>query len=256
MRWEGNEGEVKAFDHVMQSSVRPALITNFAPVARSPSAVTSPTSSLASSGLSHGVGGVRIVGDMIFDPVRMSWHPVNPSAAAAEDDFDFGDDEADAALGAAAESETGRLKPKASFFALSATSDTPGADGTPAERAFWAECVAAETRHAEEMRPWSHRRTLLNAADPHAYLYDIRKVRRRATVEDSLIRRRSSLAPSSLRVRIVHCSHIAVHHDRPLRLGSASARQFPGMSRPAVRLPAFAEAFFADLLCATSAQRR
>lgn len=185
MRWEGNEGEVRAFDHVMQSSVRPALITNYGP-SRSPTAVTSPSSSLASSGLSHGVGGVRIVGDMIFDPVRMSWHPVDPSAAAAEDDFDFGDDEGDAFGGAAAEHETGRLKPKASFFALSATSDTPGDGGTPAERAFWAECVAAETRHAEEMRPWAYRRTLLNAADPHAYLYDIRKVRMRCGLRGAL----------------------------------------------------------------------
>ncbi|KAG8729544.1 hypothetical protein FRC12_020896 [Ceratobasidium sp. 428] len=63
LRWEGNEQVLKEFDSHLPSS-RPALITHF--TGSTLGGVTSPTGSFLASG-------ARIVGNMMFDPVRMCW---------------------------------------------------------------------------------------------------------------------------------------------------------------------------------------
>jgi len=63
LRWEGNEHVLKEFDSHLPSS-RPALITHF--TGSTLSGVMSPTGSFLASG-------ARIVGNMMFDPVRMCW---------------------------------------------------------------------------------------------------------------------------------------------------------------------------------------
>ncbi|KAG9128466.1 hypothetical protein FRC07_011223 [Ceratobasidium sp. 392] len=63
LRWEGNEQVLKEFDSHLPSS-RPALITHF--TGSTLGGIASPTGSFLASG-------ARIVGNMMFDPVRMCW---------------------------------------------------------------------------------------------------------------------------------------------------------------------------------------
>jgi len=60
LRWEGNEQVLRDFDAAIGTSTRPALITHL-----TGSSIGSPVTSFA--------GGMRIVGNMIFDPARMCW---------------------------------------------------------------------------------------------------------------------------------------------------------------------------------------
>ena len=177
MRWEGNESDLRVFDNVATSSARPALISQYS----NPSSsfdLSSPASSTGRAGATAGLGGVRIVGDMVFDPVRMSWFSRAPEG---DDELDFGDDEAD--LNVHSGLDTLRLKPKASFvnFEASLTSSSltsssvGGSDVPDDERAFWLECFDAERRHMEELRPWAARREPTQSPN-RAYLWEIRKV--------------------------------------------------------------------------------
>lgn len=63
LRWEGNEQVLKEFD-AHAPPARPALITHL--TGSSMGGLMSPTGSLLTSG-------ARIVGNMLFDPVRMCW---------------------------------------------------------------------------------------------------------------------------------------------------------------------------------------
>ena len=186
LRWEGNDGALRLFDGIVATSARPALITHIAgPSASSPQVrrTTSGAGASRNGGLTVGLGGVRVVGDMVFDPVRMSWHSRAPEG---DEELDFGDDEAD---NDAANADTMRLRPKASFASdamRSATTSTMSSsvismvddamthleDG---EQVFWAACVAAERRHVDELRSWAARRIQLDPARKH--LWEIRKVR-------------------------------------------------------------------------------
>lgn len=86
LRWEGNEQVLKEFDAHLPSS-RPALITHF--TGSSLGGVTSPTSSFLASG-------ARIVGNMMFDPVRMCWISRLPPEEDEPDVFaGLADDEGD-----------------------------------------------------------------------------------------------------------------------------------------------------------------
>ncbi|TKY89259.1 hypothetical protein EX895_001790 [Sporisorium graminicola] len=90
LRWEGNEGVLRDFDQVIQSSVRPALISQMTGSSTS-SALThaagysSPLSPESSSLMNNIASGARVVGDMLFDPVQMRW--VHKSGAEEEDVF-------------------------------------------------------------------------------------------------------------------------------------------------------------------------
>lgn len=97
-QWEGNEREMKDFDNALQSSARPALITQLSPLSASTIMQGTITQSLWSgqsdqqtpqrpmalgtrvlsksspqSADGQSPGGVRIVGDMVFDPIQLKW---------------------------------------------------------------------------------------------------------------------------------------------------------------------------------------
>ena len=90
LRWEGNEDVLRDFDQVIQSSTRPALISQLTGSSTS-SALThaagysSPLSPESSTLMSHLTSGARVVGDMLFDPVQMRW--IHKSGDEEEDVF-------------------------------------------------------------------------------------------------------------------------------------------------------------------------
>ncbi|KAJ1026432.1 hypothetical protein NDA13_003813 [Ustilago tritici] len=103
LRWEGNKGVLRDFDQVIQSSTRPALISQLTGSSTS-SALThaagysSPLSPESSTLMSHIASGARVVGDMLFDPVQMRW--VKKSGDEEDDvfaDFDDRTEDVDAA---------------------------------------------------------------------------------------------------------------------------------------------------------------
>ncbi|EPQ27543.1 uncharacterized protein PFL1_05081 [Pseudozyma flocculosa PF-1] len=78
LRWDGNEGALREFDSVVQSSVRPALISQLTgsstnSALASLSGYTSPVLQDSSSLITNIACGVKMVGDMIFDPIQMKW---------------------------------------------------------------------------------------------------------------------------------------------------------------------------------------
>ncbi|KAG8803110.1 hypothetical protein FRC17_006273, partial [Serendipita sp. 399] len=80
-RWEGNEQEGRDFENAIKTSTRPALITQL-----SGSALGSPASGSSS--------GARVVGNMLFDPVKMCWVSQLPPGEEEPDVFaDLADDE-------------------------------------------------------------------------------------------------------------------------------------------------------------------
>ncbi|KAG9102062.1 hypothetical protein FRC06_002347 [Ceratobasidium sp. 370] len=86
LRWEGNEQVLREFDSHLPSS-RPALITHF--TGSTLGGVTSPAGSFLASG-------ARIVGNMMFDPVRMCWISRLPPEEDEPDVFaGLADDEGD-----------------------------------------------------------------------------------------------------------------------------------------------------------------
>lgn len=85
LRWEGNDHVLRDFDNAMSSSTRPALITQL-----SGAALGSPVSSAS------GIPGARVVGNMLFDPVKMCWVSQLPPEEEEPDVFaDMADDEDD-----------------------------------------------------------------------------------------------------------------------------------------------------------------
>lgn len=90
LRWEGNESVLTDFDTVIQSSTRPALISQLTGSSTS-SALThaagygSPLSPESSMLLNNLASGARVVGDMLFDPVQMRW--IQKSGDEEEDVF-------------------------------------------------------------------------------------------------------------------------------------------------------------------------
>lgn len=88
-RWEGNESVLTEFEQIQTSPSRPALITNAAigSLKRNskPPIVPADLSRISTS--THSSGGsnnVKVVGDMLFDPVKMCW--VHTGGADYEED--------------------------------------------------------------------------------------------------------------------------------------------------------------------------
>lgn len=81
-KWEGNENDLKIFEQVLNSSSIPALISS--------------STGLMTKGKSIGIGGGggggngKIVGDMIFDQVKMCWLP-KPGGIEEPDVFELMD---------------------------------------------------------------------------------------------------------------------------------------------------------------------
>ena len=110
LKWEGNETDLRIFDNIVSASFRPALISPMS-VPSPGQDSSSPASSVGRAGTTMGLGGVRIVGNMIFDPVKMTWLNQAPEG---DEELDFGDDEADALMNDPL--DTIKLKPKISFL--------------------------------------------------------------------------------------------------------------------------------------------
>jgi hypothetical protein len=193
MTWEGNDSEVRMFDDIMASSSRPALISPvFGPMsprvhAKSPLSTTSAIDSGGTStakketagfpfGTKPSLGGVRIVGDMIFDPSKMCWFNTSQEG---EEEIDFGDDEADS-FGEDArksdpwkEGETMRLKTRRSF-ARNSASASEHEDGEEAwdEEEFARVTRAAQEAHRSQMKRFTMSKPKTQA-ELREHLWDI-----------------------------------------------------------------------------------
>ena len=186
-RWEGNDQVLRDFDAAIGTSTRPALITHL-----TGSSIGSPVSSCTP--------GARRVGNMIFDPIRMSWISTLPPEEDEPDVFaNLADDENDSDCWQR-KTETIRATPSISSVAdssLSSSQELPsplhthsrtisdsGSDrGSRAslvvcdvDEAFLERCRAAEERHRTELKGWG---TLLSKhnsfGEPdRSFLYEIR----------------------------------------------------------------------------------
>jgi hypothetical protein len=213
MRWEGNEAVLRDFDNVISSSARPALISPLGPLsphnmyAKSPLAAisdpvpqsqnqnakidnTNPSRQNLSISNPHGttpsLGGVRIVGDMIFDPVKMTW--INTSEEG-EEELNFGDDEDDNLSSKANEpdawdsGEQMRLRTRRSFandWSSNASSigDDDGHHPSFSFEEFSRKQRGVVKRHEVDMKPWQDELLSTTASDILSRLYDIREVRK------------------------------------------------------------------------------
>ncbi|GAA6021133.1 hypothetical protein JCM11491_005649 [Sporobolomyces phaffii] len=203
-RWEGNESILREFDNALSTSTRPALISPFTSStlgspARAgfvtPPTMTEPDSALPSE-LSAGTGpepptvklprprlptgaasrgGVKVVGDMVFDPSTCSWHAIAGPEGEDELELDWGDiadDEHGGGEGGGsgvgsglgedgwARGENERmLKNRASFILSegeegSSADEAAGKKGKMTKRGIWRESKRAEERCREEMKGW------------------------------------------------------------------------------------------------------
>jgi len=85
LKWDGNEHVLRDFDVATGNSTRPALITHL-------------TGSSAGHGLAGIPSGVRIVGNMMFDPDKMCWLPKESTGFDEPDPFVGIDEEDEEAL--------------------------------------------------------------------------------------------------------------------------------------------------------------
>lgn len=187
LRWEGNDQALRDFDLAIGTSSRPALITHL-----SVSGLGTPVGSLAS--------GARIVGNMIFDPIKMCWISTLPPDEDEPDVFaNLADDEEDSD---AWETKGGTIR--------AATAQTPGQSRRPSgeqgvmsspgshtrtisesgsdrgsrasmvvcevDDAFIQSCRDAEERHRNEMRGWQTTPTKRDNSltSDRSYLFEIR----------------------------------------------------------------------------------
>ncbi|GAA5892432.1 hypothetical protein JCM6882_005615 [Rhodosporidiobolus microsporus] len=214
-RWEGNESILSEFDTALATSTRPALISPFSSTLGSParggfSPSTSPppsipeedkpataagatsTKSSRAAKLPAGAAnpsasraGVKVVGDMVFDPTTCSWHALGGQEAEEELELDWGavtsGGEADEEGGAAEEDgwEAGErermLRNRASFvleeggsseedevaraggeLVVGREGDEEGErrKGKATKRRMWRESKGAEERCRREMVAW------------------------------------------------------------------------------------------------------
>jgi hypothetical protein len=200
-RWEGNESVLREFDKVLSTSTRPALISPFSSTLGSParSGFSSPTlidsqveldtPSLptvvlpkASSGASR--GGVKVVGDMVFDPSTCSWHAIAGPEGEDELELDWGDvadDEEGGEGDGWAKGERERmLKNRASFVLSegeegSSEEERNGKKGKMTKRSIWRESKRAEERCKEELEGWITYREEGEKED-RSWLYELRGV--------------------------------------------------------------------------------
>ena len=192
MTWEGNEASLQDFDNVLASSTRPALISPvFKPMSPRHSFAKSPLANIAPID-SHStvipeqpinkqsqLSGVRVVGDMVFDPAQMRW--IN-TGQDGEDELDFGDDEgeddsfSDLKPDYWKEGETRRLKTRKSFAHGDPGSASEHDDGDCWDEDHFASMThLAQQRHGKEVQPWLGK-LALNSSKERAHLWDILKM--------------------------------------------------------------------------------
>jgi len=193
--WDGNESVLREFDTAMGTSTRPALITQL-------------TGSVLGSPAGSSSNGVRVVGNMYFDPQRMCWISTLPPDEEEPDVFaNLADDEDDSD---AWDTKSGTIRALAkaprTSDASSITSCSESADGSlmspspvqghsrsisdsGSERGSRAsmylgeideqlveQCRQAETRHRLEMKGWKTALSKYDAVAHHAHLHEIRAI--------------------------------------------------------------------------------
>lgn len=182
LRWEGNDQVLRDFDVAVGTSTRPALITHL-----TGSSIGSPVGSLAS--------GVKVVGNMIFDPSRMCWISTLPPEEEEPDVFaDLADDEDEDWVIKGGTIRANQSSSAANVTAPPPRKETPSpalshqrnssdAESDRGSRAsyvckvdpdFRQKCRDAEERHRSEMKGWVPSRTDLRAESDRTYLYEIR----------------------------------------------------------------------------------
>ncbi|KAH8120221.1 hypothetical protein DFH11DRAFT_1558936 [Phellopilus nigrolimitatus] len=191
LRWEGNDQALRDFDS-MGTSARPALITHL-----TGTSIGSPPGNFGPA--------TRVVGNMVFDPVRMCWQ----STLSPEDDepdvfADLADDEEDgdwekkggtirashqvlrANISSDAQSDASRKTPSPVQSIHSRTRSQSQSDSDRGSRAsiifdvednFIDLCRAAENRNRAEMKGWTLGRSDFLSSDTESVrssLYEIR----------------------------------------------------------------------------------
>ena len=191
LRWEGNDQALRDFDAV-GTSIRPALITHL-----TGSSIGSPVGSFAS--------GARIVGNMIFDPMRMCWISTLPPDEDEPDVFaELADDEEDG--GWETKGGTIRANQPANTADSVATSDVSDAGSSnrietsspvqslrrrsscesssdrgsraslvyDVDENFLQTCRDAEARHRSELKGWKLKKNDTFDQPDRSYLWEIR----------------------------------------------------------------------------------
>jgi len=149
MRWDGNEQILRDFDAIAGNSSRPALITHL-------------TSSLSATGSSTRVipPGMRVVGNMIFDPDRMCWLPKEASEDDEVDPFAGIDDNDDPGTVAQVADSHGSLAGNSSGASesesetVSIKSGVYGREAVRADPAFKERCLLSERVHQQDIVGW------------------------------------------------------------------------------------------------------
>lgn len=195
LRWEGNDHVLRDFDAAVGTSSRPALITHL-----TGSSIGSPVGNFGPA--------ARVVGNMVFDPVRMCWMSTLPPDEDEPDVFaDMADDEEDGEW--ETKGGTIRASQQVSRFTANVSSDVStrssnasrmqspspvqsthmrsnsesGSErGSRASIIFDVEdnfvdlCRAAESRHRVEMKGWmmGHSNSFTDPEPNRKHLYEIR----------------------------------------------------------------------------------
>lgn len=168
-RWEGNYAVLRDFENEATKSARPALIAHYA--SNSTTAMASP------GGVTQSASSVHIVGDMRFDSEKMCWISILPPEDDEPDPFEgMADNESDSfdkgvTLTRTTAKVLGKNNPLSNVSRRIASESTGSVstsvddDYVLADRqrhsppqlvsdALWQQCLAAQTRHKEEMRGW------------------------------------------------------------------------------------------------------
>jgi hypothetical protein len=191
LRWEGNDHVLRDFDAVVGTSTRPALITHL-----TGSSLGSPCGTFAS--------GARIVGNMLFDPVRMCWVSTLAPDEEEPDVFaNLADDEDDSdawevkggtirasqqlhstATSVNSSTSSSCQEAPSPAYSHSRTLSESGSDrGSRAsmvfdvDESFAESCRRAEERHCAEMKSWIAALSRHDAASTptnRSSLYEIR----------------------------------------------------------------------------------
>ncbi|GAA5922135.1 uncharacterized protein JCM15063_003198 [Sporobolomyces koalae] len=174
-RWEGNENVLVEFDRALSNTTRPALISPFSSTSNgSPSQKsftapldTSPDSAPVQAFEGGSRGGVKVVGEMVFDPSTCSWHAISGPEAEEELELDWGEVADDEHAGERDGWEKGEqermLKSRASFVLSegedgSSNEEDQGANrkrgGKMTRQGIFRESKRAEERCRKEMKGW------------------------------------------------------------------------------------------------------
>lgn len=205
-RWEGNESVLRAFDNVLSSSSRPALITQLSTIPSSASFHHKPEINSHSSGIGNKAHN-HTVGEMIFDSIAMCWRSRAPEQEIRlEIEIDESEDEhykhelmmpkSSCGLSSSnnlVKSSNHHLQtefhqyPECVKRAIMAINDEQRAEGGGGEDeegngfreieaviGFWNSCEIAEKKHSKEVKGWVCKKR--KKVEERKYLMEIRKL--------------------------------------------------------------------------------